>query len=193
MNMNPDKQSLLLWLEDELDAAEQVSVDAWASGQSNWLAKRESARAWKQALRDVVPASIEPPYPEFFQAKLERALRVQSSVPRPVAESQRSAVWWTKAWMPASVAAALVAGFFASEMRQETKPVQSLVIYTPEEGVKAEFFETSPAEGTVIVLNGVAAIPDDFEVPDTASLDPAGTQGVPGDGSAAPTASVLTP
>jgi hypothetical protein len=84
-------------------------------------------------------------------------------------------------------------GFFAAELRPETKPVQALVIYTPEEGVKAEFFETSPAEGTVIVLNGVAAIPDDFEVPDTASVTPSGIYGEPGEGSTAPTATVLTP
>lgn len=192
MNMNPDKQSLLLWLDDELDAADQASIDAWASGQPEWLAKRDSARAWKQSLRASVPAAIEPPYPDFFQAKLERALREQSPAPLLLDESPRSATWWKKAWMPATVAAALVAGFFASEMRQETKPVQSLVIYTPEEGVKAEFFESSPAEGTVIVLNGVAAIPDDFEVPDTALLDPS-SHGVAGDGSTAPTASVLTP
>jgi len=194
MNTNPDKQSLLLWLEDELDAAGQASIDAWAIDQPEWLAKRDAARAWKKSLRAVVPAAIEPPYADFFQAKLERALREPASLqPLPGKVTAPATPLWKKAWMPASVAAALVAGFFAAEMRPETKPVQSLVIYTPEEGVKAEFFETSPAEGTVIVLNGVAAIPDDFEVPDTASINPSGIYGNPDDGSAAPTATVLTP
>lgn len=201
MNTNPDKQSLLLWLEDELDAGEQARIDAWAIDQPEWLAKRAEARLWKQSLRAAVPASVEPPYPEFFQAKLERALREESYHNEQAREHKSedvrgttpSASWWKKAWMPASVAAALALGFLAAEMRTEAKPEQTLVIYTPEEGVKAEFFETSPAEGTVIVLNGVAAIPDDFEVPDTASVMPSGIDGSRGDGEAKPTATVLTP
>jgi hypothetical protein len=41
------------------------------------------------------------------------------------------------------------------------------VLYTPEKGVNAEYFASADAE--IIVLDGVAAIPDTFELPETAS------------------------
>jgi hypothetical protein len=50
-------------------------------------------------------------------------------------------------------------------------PAENIVTYTPEEGVNAEYFVASPSEGTVIVLNGVTDIPDQFSIPDTAAID----------------------
>ena len=41
--------------------------------------------------------------------------------------------------------------------------------------MKADYFASESADAMVIVLDGVAAIPDSFEVPDTAS-----TEGGPG-------------
>ena len=47
-------------------------------------------------------------------------------------------------------------------------PVEPLV-YTPESGVEAERFSSKNASATVIVLNGVAAIPDATDFSTTAS------------------------
>ena len=44
-------------------------------------------------------------------------------------------------------------------MRRGRFPVEP-VVYTPENGVKAEWFASAKASATVIVLNGVTAIPD---------------------------------
>jgi hypothetical protein len=43
-------------------------------------------------------------------------------------------------------------------------------VYTPVQGVKAEFFTSNPASATVIVLKGVDAIPDSIDFSSTASL-----------------------
>jgi hypothetical protein len=48
-------------------------------------------------------------------------------------------------------------------------PVPTPVLYTPEQGVRANYFASEPAGAMVIVLDGVAAIPDSFEVPETAA------------------------
>ena len=45
------------------------------------------------------------------------------------------------------------------------------VLYTPESGVQAAWYSSSDSGGSVIVLDGVAAIPDSFEVPDTAAVE----------------------
>jgi hypothetical protein len=44
------------------------------------------------------------------------------------------------------------------------------VVYTPENGVDAEWFASKEASATVIVLKGVAAIPDDTDFSATVYL-----------------------
>ena len=41
------------------------------------------------------------------------------------------------------------------------------VVYTPENGVNAEWFTSSEASATVIVLNGINAIPDSMDFSET--------------------------
>jgi hypothetical protein len=50
------------------------------------------------------------------------------------------------------------------------------VLYTPTKGVNAEYVATDDA--TVIVLAGVDAIPDSWEVPETAVLEKEGARTV---------------
>jgi len=166
--MNPDRETLLLWLEDELSLDEQKTVDAWAADHPEWLGKRDSARRWRQQMGQIMEPAAAMPYGEFFQSRLMRSIEqcVQTTVilPEPVSAPVSSKNGsWSKWMLPFSVAAAMIMGFIGGRQWQD-KPHRSktLVTYTPEEGVKAEFFETSPAEGTVIVLNGVEALPDEF-------------------------------
>jgi hypothetical protein len=167
--MNPDNQSLMLWLEDELPEELKEPIDAWAADQPLWLEKRESARQWRGQVSQAM-AATELPYSDFFQSRLMRRIEqdrtaLQRDVPVTVRISP-----WRKFWLPASVAAAMVLGFLAgTEWQQKSHRTKTLVTYTPEEGVKAEFFETSPAEGTVIVLNGMPALPDSFATVETTS------------------------
>lgn len=160
MNTNPDDHTLLLWLEDELTGNEQTLVDAWAADQPDWLEKRESSRRWRTQVSEVMAHSMEIPQGEFFQARLMREI---ATSPTAMVVSSTATTFWRKWSLPLSVAAAIVLGFFGGvQWHEGPQRAKTLVTYTPEEGVKAEFFETSPAEGTVIVLNGVDALPDEF-------------------------------
>lgn len=170
MNTNPDNQTLLLWLEDELASDAQARIDQWAAAQPEWLAKRDAARQWRSQLSRVMATSDAMPQGEFFQAQILRSIATSTTVTVPAASSSSSMRKW---WMPLSVAAAMVFGFFGGTQWQE-KPQRAttLVTYTPAEGVRAEFYESSPAEGTVIVLNGMAALPDSFVSTEVSSAEP---------------------
>lgn len=176
MNTNPDNQTILLWLEDELSSEEQLRIDAWATNQPEWLAKRESARQWRAQLSRIIPASEPLPHGDFFQSQLLRT--IASSKPTASAATPAMGVpFWRKWAMPLSVAAAMVLGFIGgTQWGGKTDRATTLVTYTPAEGVKAEFFETSPAEGTVIVLSGIAALPDGFVSTETTSAGQHGLQ-----------------
>jgi hypothetical protein len=172
MNMNPDNQTLMLWLEDELADAERMLVDAWASSHHEWIEKRSAAREWRMRCRGAMSSADSMPQGEFFQAQLMRTIATSVSV--QTKEESVSVGVMRKWWMPMSVAAAMVMAFLGGTHWRKPQRSTTLVTYTPAEGVRAEFFESSPAEGTVIVLNGVPALPDSFVNTDISQKEAAG-------------------
>jgi len=167
MNTNPDEASLALWLDDELTGSELAAVEAWAAGQPDQLAAREEVRRWRAMIAAAMPASEEPPFPDFFNSRIQQA--IQAPVPRAAAPVRAWSFW--KSWlMPLTACAGMVLAFWVGKQSHAAPeydvsnapraiPVEP-VVYTPETGVKAEWFASSKASATVIVLNGVTAIPD---------------------------------
>lgn len=185
MNTTLDEERLALWVEDELDATSQAAVDAWAATQPEWLERREVARQMKALLGSSLPASEEPPYAEFFNARIAREIEreaaeaapVAPAVVTPVAPMVRAPGKTWRWFLPATAVAGMALCFWAGTRITHPGPsgptqqasVSAPFLYTPEQGVKADYFASEPAGAMVIVLDGVAAIPDTFEVPETAS------------------------
>jgi hypothetical protein len=178
MNTNPDETKLALWLEDELHGTELAEFEEWLAGNPEHLAAREEVRRWR-ALIAAIPATEEPPYPDFFNSRVMRTIR-ESSV--PVAQPQKPRFSWRTFLMPAAACAGMVLAFLAGSRTRPAKvefdvagapkaiPVDP-ILYTPEKGVKAEWFTSSDASATVIVLNGVDAIPDATDFSKTVMLE----------------------
>jgi hypothetical protein len=175
MNTNPDEATLALWLDDELTGESLAAVEAWAQTQPEQLAARESIRRWRGMMTETLPATEEPPFPDFFNSRVMQA--IQSSTPKT--EPTVKSGWNWKYWfMPAAACAGMVMAFFAGRKTQQ--PVvdeyagipRAIIVepalYTPESGVEAEWFASKYASATVIVLKGVAAIPDSFDFSETA-------------------------
>ncbi len=177
MNTNPDESTLALWLDDELAGKELAAVESWAAGRPDQLAAREDIRSWRATMASALPASEEPPYPEFFNSKVLQAIREEA--PKSVAVRKKPLSW--KNWlMPMAACAGMILAFwFGKRFQAEPEydvanapkaiPVEPAV-YTPESGVKAEWFASTKASATVIVLNGVTAIPDTMDFSETVSL-----------------------
>ncbi len=180
MNTNLDETTLALWLEDELTGPSLAAAEAWAAGQPDQLAARAAIRSWRATIAAAIPASEEPPYPDFFNSRVLQGIR--ESAPAAAPEPARRAVPFWKSWfLPAAACAGMALAFWAgtisspapANVARQTNPPQAAaapVVYTPEKGVKAEWFASSPASATVIVLNGVAAIPDSTDFTETAWL-----------------------
>lgn len=177
MNTNPDEATLALWLDDELTGAELAAVEAWAAGQPDQLAARDEIRNWRKTIATALPASEEPPYPDFFNSRVMQAIRDESPVIVPVRKKSFSFASWL---MPLGACAGMMLAFWVGKTSQTTTeydvanapraiPVDP-VLYTPESGVNAEWFASSKASANVIVLNGVAAIPDATDFSETVYL-----------------------
>lgn len=172
----PDEEVLALWVEDELQGAEAAAVDAWAATQPEWLEHRAQAREMKNLLRAHLPAAEEPPYADFFNSRISREIARESQAGTPETApafraSPRRSIWrW---FLPATAVAGMVLCFWAGTRlvpeSQDGAPLAvAPVLYTPEKGVSADYVASKDA--MVIVLDGVSAIPDSFEIPETAAV-----------------------
>jgi hypothetical protein len=176
MNTKPDDELLALWLEDELEGEERLEVEAWIAGREDWIAWRRETREWKHLLRSALPSEQAPPACEFFEARIEQMVREENPARRPEnrAAPRPSRGGSVKFWLPAAAAAGMAVCFWAgtrvvspgvsapvpAPVARQAQPI----LYTPEQGVKARAFQSEDAQAMVIVLDGVAAIPDSEEI-----------------------------
>ena len=179
MSTKPDDTTLALWLDDELDGEALATVEAWAKDHPEQLAARDEIRRWREMISASVPASEEPPAPELFNGRIARAIR-EDGVGSGSNRSQERARWRTM-FMPLAACAGMVLAFWLgmknpSELPATTQQAPAAdpeliapMVYTPETGVKAEWFSSTAASATVIVLDGVDAIPDSLDFAATAS------------------------
>jgi hypothetical protein len=171
MNTNPDEAKLAMWLDDELAGDELASFEAWALSQPEHVAARDETRKWRALMVANIPASEEPPYPEFFNSRIAQAIREQR--PKPAVVEKRKSFWQTLL-MPLAACAGMVLAFWVGTRTRNLSnevdvagapraiPVEQIV-YTPEGGVNAELITRSDAAAVVIVLDGVRAIPDSMD------------------------------
>jgi hypothetical protein len=181
MNTNPDETKLALWLDDELKGEELAAFEKWVADHPEHFAAREESRRWRTFIRESLPAAEEPPYGEFFNARIQRAIRVP--VEEPAAPVARPRLLWRSLLMPIAACAGMAFTFLLGARSQrpgvpeidvagapKAIPVEP-ILYTPERGVKAEWHHSDEASATVIVLNGVDAIPDETDFSKTVSLE----------------------
>lgn len=172
MNTTPDEANLALWLDDELDGAELAALEALALSQPDHLAAREETRCWRLLIAGAIPHSEEPPFPDFFNSRIAQGIRDQ--MPTPVVHEKKAVFW--KSWlMPMAACAGMVFAFWIGtkseiqslagrtaeiEIPVIPKAIPVQIVYTPESGVNAELFASDATSPMVIVLSGIAAIPD---------------------------------
>lgn len=181
MNTKTDETLLARWLEDDLEGAELAAFERDIADDAGRFAERERIRALKRDLATLLPSSVEPPYPDFFNSRIERAIREQSG---PLAEPVARRSGWRAFWMPATAVAGMALAFWlGTKAGTRTEVVAAPApppveiaeapqpgLYTPERGVDAEWFSSEDAEATVIVLEGVDAIPDSMDFSETVSI-----------------------
>lgn len=180
MNTNPDETTLALWLDDELHGDELAAMEAWAIQQPGQLAAREENRAWRRMMASAVHTE-EPPYAEFFNGRVMGAIRRQAEEPAEHAVVAKRSISWRSVFVPLAACAGMALTFWIGVKTNSGPPEVDVagapkaipvdpILYTPELGVNAQWFASSEASATVIVLEGVDAIPDSMDFSATAFM-----------------------
>lgn len=179
--IQPGEEILALWLEGELDGPQLAEVDAWAAARPDLLVQREALVAWKASLRAVIPADQQPPFSDFFNSRIAQAL-CQPEKPQPIHSLPGHRAWWRNLAVPALAAVMAFCFWLGTEF--QTTPVAPVTVvalkeppavYTPLKGVTVAVVSAPENDGTVIVLEGLAAMPDSLEVPETSGINSDGS------------------
>lgn len=168
MNTNPDEITLARWLDDELSGTELAEMEAWAANNPEQIQAREELRKYRSVLKNSISANEEPPYPDFFLSRVRQGIRdlEQGAAQVPAHAAKTSfAKFWSNWMLPVAACAGVVLAFAIGRQTggSEAPIVQKAiapVLYTPEEGVAAEWVTAEKGQNAVIVLEGVTAIPD---------------------------------
>lgn len=174
-NQAPDEAMLTLWIDGELNGDELARVESWAQDHPELLAERDAVRAMQSNIQANMPASVEPPYADFFNQRILQAIENEKAESAASVRSTGSQWMGSKfnKWLalPAA-AAAMVMCFYmgtqVSHMPESVAPIAAVsaepAIYMPDGDVRANIFSSDDNGATVIVLEGLEDIPDDFEI-----------------------------
>ncbi len=167
----PDDKTLKSWLEGELTGEELHDVEAWAQNHVGELDEEFKCEIGWCALNDEmmarVVASEEPPYPEFFNSKIQQA--ISDDLKSSSVMEHSSSLWQKLRLMILPAAIAAVVAFYAGTQLQNPQPVsgaeiisEQSSIYVPNDGIEAAVSESN--EATEIVLSGLAPIADELDI-----------------------------
>ena len=126
----------------------------------------------KRKLQAVFNKTEDVPYGDFFQTKLDQAIRdsEQEEVAELPMKGWRDALRW---WLAPVAVGAMAVAFLAGTRVAKAPAGNQLVVaqeqnrplvYTPEGGVTSTIVNADAAGTSVIVLDGLQPIPDSFDL-----------------------------
>jgi anti-sigma factor RsiW len=167
------------WIDGNLTPEEAASVEQYLAAEPQLRRDKEDAAQLRTLLRTHLPASLEPPSPEFFTSRVMEVIRQELPAARS-AVKREPAAWrkWLRApWFaPLASAAVLAVGFalWRPAAPAPGAPVELLAqAYTPDASITATAYYSEDAGATVIDLQNVT-VPDDRDIKafDVASAAP---------------------
>lgn len=172
----PDESTLNRWLNGELEGKELEQVEAWAELHADDFDQDFQCNIGWEALRgeliQAVPKSEEPPYPEFFNHKIEQTILAEmEQQATQKSQSEEPSLWKRFRWafMPAAFAGMAVCFYAGTKMSDPTANTSDAIasskvqeVYIPQSGVVAKVSESSGS--TEIILDGLTPIPDSLDI-----------------------------
>lgn len=172
MKTPPDETQIVRFLDGEMDAAEKSAFEASLAADPELRAEIESLGQLGDVLRKSIPADRAVPHADFFNSQIQVRIAQEemdhARASRAPAAGGGLLDWFRRPWF-AAAATALVAvlAFVVWQNRDGTlAPGSSLVLstYTPNPDVHAHAFRSEEANATVLVLDGLSAMPADHKI-----------------------------
>jgi hypothetical protein len=173
MFMKPpsENHNLIRWLDGEMHDAERASFEARLNQDPELAKEAEELRSLSASIRTHLPAEMKVPHADFFNSQIQVRI-AQMKADETRAKRIESPSWsillqlLRQPWFAAAGAVALaIVSFILFRPAQET-PAESYILssYTPNERVQARTFHDTAADATVLMLDGLDAVPAERKV-----------------------------
>jgi len=171
MKSTPDESTIARWFEGQLSGEELTKMDAYAAENKELLTQRDAFQMTSEELRKI-PESVEPPYPDFFNSQVQKLIREEERTSESRPGSEKTSSWFERwsAWFAPAAVVAMVACFYAGTQvsrdgfTQAATVSNNAALYTPYGDVDAQVVHSVSTGSTVIVLDGLEAIPDSVDM-----------------------------
>jgi anti-sigma factor RsiW len=162
MKTPSEDHDLIRWLDGEMTDAERVSFSARLDADPALKAEVGMMQRMSTDLRAHLPAEMPVPYGDFFNSQIQ----IRLSQDEPLIPEVRASWldWFRLPTVITAAAAVIIAGFMI--MQKGPAAGDSVVhsIYVPNSSVQARTFHSKEAQATVLMLDGVEAMPADRKI-----------------------------
>lgn len=176
MNQERKEELIVRWMDDDvLSVSEKEELAGVLEAEPELCAMRDEHPRMRDELQAAYHQAGDVPYGDFFQTKLEQAIRNTErdeveAVPAKARGAWRDALrWWLAPVAVGAMAVAFLAGTRVGKTPGESRLVVAQeqsrpLVYTPEGGVTSTIVNADAAGTSVIVLDGLQPIPDSFDL-----------------------------
>ena len=165
MNQNRKEELLTRWMDGVLNDEELRELEPVLAEHPELQREREVYVELREDLQATIPAEVEPPYPDFFNAHLERLVQGASQSEKHQRKERTSLnrlwTWWMAPAATAAMVAAFILGMKMTNLNVPAPISDVATAYSPVASVEPVVYEDDSLEGTVIVLTGLDAVPDE--------------------------------
>ena len=170
MDLERKQQQLTRWIDGELEGDELREFEQVVADDPELAKAKAEAESLRHLLRSDRP-DRDIPNADFFNSQIRRRIANESEdTPSSPAPAPNSGIlsWFRSPFTLASAAAVIALGLFALSQlpggRPSTDHTSVASTYTPDKTIDASDFYSAAADATVIVLDGLSALPDSTEL-----------------------------
>lgn len=163
MKTPSEDHDLIRWLDGEMTDAERASFSARLESDPALKAEVEMMQRMSADLRTHLPAEMPVPYGDFFNSQIQ--VRLAQEEPLSIPETRASWLdWFRMPTLITATAAVAIAGFMIMQQGPAAGDSVVLSIYVPNTSVQARSFHSDEANATVLMLDGMEAMPADRKI-----------------------------
>lgn len=166
-----EDHDLIRWLDGEMSETEHAAFDERLKQDPVLAKEAQKLRALCAGIRNHLPADMPVPHADFFNSQIQvriAQMEVDDERARPaVAPGWPDLFQWLRQpWLTAAGAVALAVISFVLLRPAAERPAASFILssYTPNISVHAHTFHDDAADATVLMLDGLDAIPADRKI-----------------------------
>ncbi|MFV1994998.1 MAG: anti-sigma factor [Verrucomicrobiales bacterium] len=163
-----DQEKLTRWIDGELEPA---ALEDLLARHPELRAEKKAAKEIGDSLRSEMESGERIPFPDFFNHQIQRAIEQERhpALRASAYEGMPSESFFSLFKLTRNLAAAallVLLGVFIGSAIIDRGPdgTEIVTAYTPDPSVVAEVHYSADADATILLLEGLAAIPDDHDI-----------------------------